>query len=316
MKTVWTNVGLSDQEDTWLRQQIQPYELIRDLSVVNNLSEGKGDPEAQKAEILFGQPAVTDILSSESAKWIHLTSAGYTRYDTETIKQRLSSHSILFSNSSSVYDVPCAEHVLSMILAHNRLILESERARQWTYDDQRPRMRVLKGQNVLIVGYGAIARKLTEFLRPFGCEIRGLKRKVSGQELVQCEPIENHLQFLPWADHVVNILPLNDSTKLFFGAKQFAAMRPGAAFYNIGRGDTVDQDALIGALEGGQLSAAYLDVVSPEPLVQEHPLWRTKNCLITPHVAGGLQAESQTLLDHFMENFRRFNAGESLLDLR
>lgn len=316
MKTIWTNVGLSEAEDAWLREKVAPYELVRDRSVVNNLTEGKGDPEAQKAEVLFGQPAVVDILESTAAKWIHLTSAGYTRYDTTEVKDFLSSKQVAFTNSSSVYDVPCAEHVMSMILAQNRLLLESDRAGEWTYDGQRPRVRVLRGQKVLIVGYGAIGRKLTEFLRPYGCEIRGLKRTVSGEEEVKCDVISNHLEHIAWADHVVNILPLNDSTKLFFGATQFSAMKPTTAFYNIGRGDTVDQSALIEALEKGTIAGAYLDVVSPEPLPSDHPLWKTKNCLITPHVAGGLQAESQTLLDHFVENFRRFNAGETLLDLR
>lgn len=316
MKTIWTNVSLTEAEETWLRQQVEPYELIRDLSAVNNLTEGKGDPAAQEAEILFGQPAVIDILHSNKTNWIHLTSAGYTRYDTKEVKAHLKQNQISFTNSSSVYDLPCAEHALSLIFTHNRLLLESDRAQTWTYDDQRPRMRVLKDQNVLIVGYGAIGRKLTELLKPFGCHIKGIKRTVTGNEEVECDQIGNLDSHLGWADHVVNILPLNTTTNQLFGPDQFAKMKIETAFYNIGRGDTVNQTALLEAIESNQIRCAYLDVVSPEPLPDDHPFWSNKRILITPHVAGGLQSESQTLLAHFVNNFRRFVSNEPLNDQR
>jgi hypothetical protein len=90
---------------------------------------------------------------------------------------------------------------------------------------------------------------------------------------------------------------------------------PAAAFYNVGRGDTVDQDALIGVLNSGHLAAAYLDVTTPEPLPCEDPLWSAPNCLITPHVAGGMQGEMDVLVDHFVANFKRYLANEPLKDI-
>ena len=119
---------------------------------------------------------------------------------------------------------------------------------------------------------------------------------------------------LPWADHIVNILPANDSTNLLFDAAKFSLAKPGAVFYNIGRGDTVDQTALIEVLESGHLAAAYLDVTSPEPLPADHALWRAPNCHITPHIGGGLQHEEQALLDHFVANLKRLDTGEPLQD--
>jgi phosphoglycerate dehydrogenase-like enzyme len=92
------------------------------------------------------------------------------------------------------------------------------------------------------------------------------------------------------------------------------AMKPGAIFYNIGRGTTVDQAALAEALGSGRLSAAYLDVTDPEPLPPEHPLWTTPNCVITPHTAGGHSDEWDRLVDHFLANLRRHEAAEPLLD--
>ena len=114
------------------------------------------------------------------------------------------------------------------------------------------------------------------------------------------------------ADHVVNVLPLNDSSKGYFDAARFAAMKPGARFYNVGRGATVDQEALVAALGRGHLAAAYLDVTTPEPLPPDHVLWRTPNCYITPHSAGGQMDEMDDLVDHFLDNLRRFVAGEPL----
>jgi phosphoglycerate dehydrogenase-like enzyme len=91
-------------------------------------------------------------------------------------------------------------------------------------------------------------------------------------------------------------------------------MKPGAVFYNIGRGTTVDQVALIAALKAGPLSAAYLDVTDPEPLPPNHPLWTAPNCWITPHTAGGHDDEFGRLAGHFLQNLGRFGRGETLAD--
>jgi phosphoglycerate dehydrogenase-like enzyme len=91
-------------------------------------------------------------------------------------------------------------------------------------------------------------------------------------------------------------------------------MKRGAVFHNIGRGATVDQEALLAALRSGQVGTAWLDVTSPEPLPEGHPLWAEPNCHITPHVAGGHTDESVTLVRHFLDNLRRYEKGEPLLD--
>ena len=87
-----------------------------------------------------------------------------------------------------------------------------------------------------------------------------------------------------------------------------------AKFYNVGRGDTVDQAALRQALESGNLAGAYLDVTSPEPLPPDDPLWHAPNCWITPHIAGGAQGEHQRIVRHFLANFSRFMRGQPLLN--
>ena len=114
------------------------------------------------------------------------------------------------------------------------------------------------------------------------------------------------------ADHVISILPGGGGTRSYLDAAKFGRMKPGAIFYNIGRGTTVDQPALLEALAAGPLAAAFLDVTDPEPLPPEHPLWTAPNCFITPHTAGGHIGEKERLVRLFLDNLRRFEAGEAL----
>jgi phosphoglycerate dehydrogenase-like enzyme len=103
---------------------------------------------------------------------------------------------------------------------------------------------------------------------------------------------------------VISILPENADSIHFISTERLGWMKPGAIFYNIGRGTTVDQQALFESLRSGHLGAAWLDVTDPEPLPDDHPLWTVPNC-ITPHTAGGHGDESETLVRHFLENLNR-----------
>ena len=317
--TVWTNHDLGPAKLKWLQEQIAPHVLVvSDAAQVNNLSVGGNDQACIAADIAFGQPSVEDLLSPNSLKWIHITSAGFTRYDRTDLGETLRTRATPFTNSSSVYDDPCAQHAFAMLLCQNRRLLSSamsHASHNWAYNDLRSTQRVLGNENVLIVGYGAIGVRLTELLKPFGCTVKGVRRTVQGNEPVPVFPISELECHLGWADHVVNLLPASTSTDKLFNAKKFDAMKPGAAFYNVGRGDTVDQEALVAALESGQVGAAYLDVTTPEPLPSDHPLWSAPNCLITPHVAGGMQNEMDVLVDHFLANFKRYVANEPLHDV-
>jgi phosphoglycerate dehydrogenase-like enzyme len=147
-------------------------------------------------------------------------------------------------------------------------------------------------------------------------QVVALRRQVAGDEPVAALPLGDPraADALAGADHVIDLLPASPATEGFFDAARLAALKRGAVFYNIGRGNTVDQEALRAALESGQLGAAYLDVTTPEPLPPDHALWTTPNCFITPHTAGGHHDEAQRLVRHFLENLARFTARQPLLD--
>ena len=270
------------------------------------------------AQIAFGYPEPEWSLKSEKLRWIQLNSAGYTSYDHDDIKQQLVDRGIVLTNSSFVFDEPCAQHVLAMITALARQLpaaLDAQRGdREWKMDSLRPASRLLNGQTVLILGFGAIARRLAELLTPLHLNLIAFRRKVIGSEPIDVREISKLDEMLPHADHVVNILPANEETRLFLNASRLANLKPGAIVYNIGRGTTVDQDALVKELKDGRIAAAYLDVTDPEPLPLDHPLWTTPNCFITPHSGGGHSDEKERQVNHFINNLRRFERGEELIN--
>ncbi len=194
------------------------------------------------------------------------------------------------------------------------LILNDATTHQWPFLESRAASRLLRGQSALLVGYGAIGRRLVELLTPFEMKLSAVRRSPRGDESIHIFAMSQLDEALRDIDHVINILPAAAETVKMFNASRFAQMKRGAIFYNIGRGDTVDQDALCDALSNGHLAAAYLDVTTPEPLPPGHRLWSAPNCWITPHIAGGHQDELSVNLEHFLANFHRFVKGEALRD--
>lgn len=279
---------------------------------------GESREALNEADVAFGAPDPGAVMQATKLRWIHLNSAGYTPYDRDDFRQRLRERGATLTNSSAVYDEPCAQHLLAMITGLARQLPaardDQRGSRTWPMDTVRANSRLLNEQTMLILGFGAIARRLAELLTPLRMNLIGVRRHVRGDEPIRVIEESRVDEYLPRADHVVNILPANDGTNKFFNAERLSLMRVGAILYNIGRGTTLDQDALIATLLAGRLAAAYLDVTDPEPLPPEHPLWATPNCYITPHSAGGHADEKGQQVKHFLDNLRRFRAGEDLIN--
>lgn len=309
--TIFSDSPLSDAARKLLKEGVAPHEIVfADRTSDSVLVQAGSDSRFAAADIAFGQPDVAGVLASERLRWVQLTSAGFARYDTGDFRAAAKARGLLVTNSSTVYAEPCAEHVFAFMLAHSRqlplaLLTRCENgSSQW--NEIRNAAVSLRKQKVVILGFGAIARKLLELLRPFEMRVVAMRRQPRGDEGI---PVITQLDLpraLTDADHVINILPDNTESFHFISAERLVAMKAGAVFYNIGRGRTVDQDALLDALRSGRLAAAWLDVTDPEPLPPDHPLLAVPNCYITPHTAGGHCNESETLVRHFLENFRRF----------
>lgn len=283
---------------------------------VDGSCEGEAREALQAADIAFGYPHAPAVAASERLRWVHLHFAGYTSFDRADLKQTLAERGTILTNSSAVYDEPCAQHLLAMILGLARGLpaaLDIQRGdRSWPMLPLRSRLPLLNGQTVLLLGFGAIARRLVELLRPLEMNVIAVRRAVSGDESVPVVSVSEVNEWLPRADHVVNILPANDESRNFLNAERIASVKPGAIVYNIGRGSTLDQNALLSELHSGRVAAAYLDVTEPEPLPADHPLWRAPNCFITPHTGGGHVTEKLRQVNHFLANLRRFEEGQPL----
>lgn len=322
--TIWCGTYFTEAtrnaEDA-LREGVGHHRLVFDGSASANAQNGEAaaakTPLAE-ADIAFGQPDAGEVMNSARLRWVHLDSAGYTAYDRDDFRAALQRRNGILTNSSSVYDEPCAQHLLAMITGLARGLPASLKAqldsRSWQMAEIREHSQLLNNQTVLILGFGAIARRLTELLQPLHMNLIGVRRHVRGDEGIMVINEDEVNSYLPMADHVVNILPANDSTKKFMGDERLKATKPGAILYNIGRGTTLDQNALLSLLQSGRLRAAYLDVTDPEPLPPEHPLWTAPNCYITPHTAGGHANEKMRQVEHFLQNLRRFTHGENMLD--
>jgi phosphoglycerate dehydrogenase-like enzyme len=317
--TIWTNVAYPTDAMELLRGGIGGHELLlaeqREQTV---LAKPKKDANLPHADIVFGQPDVEQLMQLERFKWVQLPSAGYTTLDRDDVRELFKKRGAIFTNSSSVYDEPCAQHLLAMMLGQARRMFDAAANQlsdhRWPYRVIREKSVLLNGQNVLLLGFGAIGRRVAELLKPFGVNITALRRTPTGKEGVNCRPISELHQHLPSADHIADILPLSSSTTKIIGAAEFAKMKPSAIFYNIGRGQTVDQEALLAALREEKIAAASLDVTDPEPLPPEHPLWSMPNCIITPHTAGGHNTEFVRVVQHFLNNLRKYEKGEAMND--
>jgi phosphoglycerate dehydrogenase-like enzyme len=282
------------------------------------LDAGKPDPDLPNADVAFGQPDAGQALALPRLRWVEVTTAGYSRYDTPEFQEGFRARGAMFSNVSQVFADPCAQHVLAMMLALGRQLLPSYRDQltdhSWGYVQRRYDSKLLTGQTVLMLGFGAIGRRLADLLAPFGMTLLAVRRQTRSERGVRIIPEENVSSALAQADHVVNILPDNASTRNYVNARRLSCCKPGARFYNVGRGTTVDDRALLEALQSGRIAAAYLDVFEPEPLAVDHPFWTATNCYVTPHTAGGRSDQDVAIVDHFLRNLTAFQKGEPLVD--
>jgi phosphoglycerate dehydrogenase-like enzyme len=315
--TVWCNLRLPDRALAMLWAGLGPHRLVRAAEMpLYNQPLGRTDPLLPEADVVFGQPEVDQCLASTRLLWVHLASAGYTTFASADARAALVARGIPVTASSSIYDEPCAQHALAYMLAEARQLPRSMRdqatTQAWNTQPTRAASFLLKGQTVLLVGYGAIAKRLVQLLAPFEFQVVGFRRRPRGDESIAVRPVAELDAWLPRADYVIDILPAAAETADFFDECKFAAMRRGAIFINIGRGTTVEHAHLRTALHG-HLRAAYLDVTSPEPLPPDHPLWSEPNCFITPHVAGGHADEYERLVSLFLENLDCFLRGQPLM---
>jgi phosphoglycerate dehydrogenase-like enzyme len=167
----------------------------------------------------------------------------------------------------------------------------------------------LRGANVLIWGYGNIGKTLTPHLVSLGANVRGVARSAGVRNGIEVLAEDSLAKVLPETDALVMILPGSESTKNALNAERLKQLANHAWVVNVGRGTSIDEDALVDALEKGEIGGAALDVFVQEPLPKESKLWKAPNLIVSPHAAGGRPQDAEALIAY---NLRRFCAGQPL----
>jgi phosphoglycerate dehydrogenase-like enzyme len=204
-------------------------------------------------------------------------------------------------------DAPVAEWVVAALLGVTSRLLECARIDTWT----RRSLVDLGRWSVLVVGMGSIGRCVQEYLAPFGTEVIG----VASRAREDVHGVDELHALLPSADAVVVLTPLTAATRGLIGAAELAAMRDGAVLVNAARGPVVDTEALVAEVTSGRLRAV-LDVTDPEPLPDDHPLWRAPGVIaITPHIAGDSPAGNARAAELAGEQLARWCSGQELLNI-
>lgn len=283
------------------------------LIVADENGDMDGDPSDADALLRWWTPAPTlqHLLdAAPNVRWIHTPSAGVDSVVLPVMLER----NITLTNSAGIHAVPIAEFVLMMMLNHVKRadqLYAAAKQQEW-FRDETP-LQELYGKTVLIVGLGQIGQAVAKRAAAFEMRVLGSRRHPQPMDGVAQVVGDNRWRdLLPEADYVIVAAPLTNDTRGMIDADAFGRMKPSAYLINIARGQIVDTDALLYALEHGQIAGAGLDALPEEPLPASHPLWRAPNAWITPHISWSSPLMRDRSLDLFFDNLRRYRAGEPL----
>lgn len=268
----------------------------------------------QEAEVLFAWDFRTQLLSqpwpgATPLRWIHAGSVGVDA----VLVDRVVSGEIVVTNTRGVFERPIAEYVLALVLAFAKDLpttLKLQRERRWVHRETEG----IQGRRVVILGAGGVARQLAPLLRAAGMEVEvvGRTARDAGPMLGRVRATADADRLLPWADFVVVALPLTSETREYLDEHRLALLHPGARLINVGRGALVDEAALLAALEAGAIAGAALDVFATEPLPRDHPFWTMDQVIVSPHMSGDRLGWERAVVECFVENLRRWLAGQEL----
>ncbi len=262
-------------------------------------------------------------------KWVQLLSAGADH----ALSGPLRDAAIPITTASGVHSTPIAEYTLCSMLVYARrlhIAIRAQSRHEWARRVMLSSLDVIRGKTLGIVGYGSIGRETARLAEAFGMRVLALKRNPQEHRDAGWTPTglgdpggripakwfgaEDRAALLAESDYISVTLPLTDYTRKFIGAREIAAMKPGAYIVNIGRGAVIDESALADALSAGKIGGAGLDVFEREPLEAESPLWDLEHAILTPHMSGDFRGYMDMACELFAENLRRFQLGDPLLN--
>jgi phosphoglycerate dehydrogenase-like enzyme len=286
-------------------------------SDVNSAAAAVADADG----IIGYNPEICDpriINNAKQLRWLASLSAGVELcMDLPAVKAR----TLNMTNMRGIDSPVIAEHAIALMLAlaHglDRFAIDTSRSVWSRASAAQVRMQMLEGKTLLVSGLGGIGTEIAR--RGYGLGMKVVATRVGGSgkpDFVSYVGQPNELLTLAkTADVVISAVPLTAETTGLYDAKFFAALKPSAYFINVARGGSVITDALMAALNEGRLAGAGLDVVDPEPLPPNHPLWKSPRILFTPHISSSSDLPGQARWTVAVENLRRYVAGDKLLNV-
>lgn len=249
---------------------------------------------------------------TNNLKWIHWCGAGVD----DVLSPELADSDITLTNARGVFDHVMAEYVLGYMLSEVKQFRKSwqlQAAKQW----QNRMIGKLAGTSAVIFGVGSIGRTTARLLRSVGVNVAGVGRtERSGDvDFGEIYASDREIPLLKDADWVIGLLPMTKDTVRYYDTKFFEGMNAEARFINLGRGESLDEDALITALERQTIAGAMLDVFNNEPLQPDRPIWNAPNISISAHISGYYAEYEADMAKLFLENFSRFTSEEPLLNV-
>ena len=276
--------------------------------------ENPTDAQLAAAEVIVGFPPVPRLSSAKNLQWLQIPWSGADGYADHP---DFPAH-VLLTNATGAFGRPIAEYAFGAVFTlmrrfHQYRDCQRECLWQRQGDELSP-----TGKHVLILGAGNIGTNAARLFKMINCRITGVRRVVREipQEFDAMITLDQVDAVLPEADIVICCMPHTPLTQGFFTKARFEKMKSTAIFVNVGRGTLVDHEALAEILNEGKIFGAALDVTCPEPLPEDHPLWKCRNVLITPHVSGqtfaGLKDKEAFFFRVCRENLENYRDGKPL----
>ena len=267
-------------------------------------------------EIVFGYIPPELLPSAKQMRWLCSASAGVDHYMDESLWPN---PNCILTNSSGAYGPTISEHIVMvslMLLRRMPEYLPTIDRHEWAHFTP---IHSITGSRVVILGTGDIGSHTARRMKALGASVTGVSRngKAAEPSFNKVLPTGELNSVLPTADLLILALPSTPETLNILSRDRIALLPPTAYVINVGRGTAIDQNALAEALQTRRLSGAALDVLVPEPLPADHPLWTCPNTIITPHISGNMSLglTCQLAVDLFCQDLARYAAGEPLAQL-
>jgi phosphoglycerate dehydrogenase-like enzyme len=248
---------------------------------------------------------------TRSLRWLHTASLGVDG----VLFDDVVASDVVVTNTRGVFEAPIAEYVIGLLLIWTKDFVRTlafQRRGEWHYRGTE----LLARRRVTIIGAGGIAVALAERLRALGVRVDVVGRSTrSDPVLGQVTALGEADEVLAAAEFVVLALPLTAETRDLIDERLLSRLSPGVRLVNVGRGAVVVEDALLAALRSGRVAGAALDVFQREPLPLGHPLWTTEGVIVSPHMSGDVTGWEDAVVRGFIDNLRRWRAGEPLVDV-